>query len=136
MKLRRAEPLSHSLLQDTVLDDWFYPQQQALDKVRYCDGICQSLAMMSITLLAGLRQLLSINSLRDHTQSLFHWDEEAQCPAVPRSSGSDAMNSGTRRDILREAVGQLVVSARACIPDKFSAIDGLGQRPVLAIDAS
>jgi len=127
MKLRRAEHLTQSLLQDTVLDDWFYPMQQALDKVRYSDRIFQSLPMMSFTLLGGLRQLLSINTLREQTQTLFHWDEGAACPPVPRATGSDATNSRTRRDILREAVGQLVISARERLPDKFTTIDGIGR---------
>lgn len=45
------------------------------------------------------------------------------------------MNSRTRRDILREAVGRLVISARERRPDKFTTIDGIGRRPILAIDA-
>lgn len=63
-----------------MLDDGFYPMQQARDKVRYSDRIFQSLPRMSFTLLGGLRLLLSINTLREQTQTLFHWDAGAARP--------------------------------------------------------
>lgn len=50
-------------------------------------------------------------------------------------TGPEAMNRRTRRDILRDAVGQRVISARARRPDKCTPLDGIGRRPVLAIDA-
>ena len=43
MNIRRAEPMTHYLLNNTVLNDWFQPMQQALDKVRFSDAIFKSL---------------------------------------------------------------------------------------------
>ena len=133
---RRADSLTDSLLQETVLDDWFQPMARALDQVRYSDRIFKSLPMMSYALLAGLRQILSIHSLREQVQTLFHWDVTAERIPVPRSTWSDAMGSSTRRDILRQAVSRLVEFAQNNLQDKFSGIDGVSKRPILAIDAT
>lgn len=136
MAPRRAEPLTQLLLQDTILDDWFHPMETALEKVRYSDAIFQSLPMGSFTLLGGLRQLLSINTLREQVQTLFHWDTAAHRVPVPRSTWSDAMGSGLRRDILRQAIHHLVRFARTILRDKLSGVNGIDQRSVLAIDAT
>ena len=136
MTHRRAEPLTFSLLQETVLNDWFAPMKQAFEKVRYSDRIFQSLPMLSFTLLGGFRQLLSINTLREQIQTLFHWDEGSERVPVPRSTLSDAMGSSTRRDILRQAVSHLVPWAQDTLGDRLSDIEGIGQRSVLAIDAT
>lgn len=136
MTHRRAEPLTESLLQDTVLDDWFRPMQHALDKVRYSDAIFKSLPMVSFALLGGLRQLLSIKTLREHVQTLFHWDHCAERIPVPRSTWSDAMSSHSRRGIVRQAIMHLVSFARSHLADKLSGVEGIAQRPVLAIDAT
>ncbi len=136
MTPRRADSLTNSLLKDTVLHDWFEPMEHAFAKVRYSDRMFQSLPMMGYALLGGLRQLLSIQSLREQVQTLFHWDVSAERLPVPRSTWSDAMGSRTRRDLLRQATHHLVAAARKTLTDKFSAIDGLAQRPILAIDAT
>lgn len=136
MTPRRADSLTDSLMKDTVLQDWFEPMERAFSKVRYSDRMFQSLPMMGYALLGGLRQLLSIQSLREQVQTLFHWDVSAERLPVPRSTGSDAMGSRTRRDLLRQASHHLVAAARKTLTDKFSAIDGLAQRPILAIDAT
>ena len=136
MTPRRAEPLTQSLLQDTVLNDWFQPMHNALEKVRYSDAIFQSLPMVSFTLLGGLRQLLSIPTLREHVQTLFHLDSSATHVPVPRSTWSDALGSPTRRTILRQAIDHLVTFARPMLTDKLAGVEGIGQRPVLAIDAT
>lgn len=133
---RRADALTDSLLQETVLDDWFQPMARALDQVRYSDRIFKSLPMLSYVVLGGLRQLLSIHSLREQVQTLFHWDVTAERIPVPRSTWSDAMGSSTRRDILRQAVCGLVEFAQNSLKDKFSDIDGVSKRPILAIDAT
>lgn len=136
MMTRRADSLTHSLLQETVLHDWFEPMQQAFDKVRYSDRIFPSLPMISYALLGGLRQLLSIQTLREQVQTLFHCDVSAEQIPVPRSTWSDAMGSRTRRDLLRQAIHHLVAFAQATLVDKFAGIDGIGQRPIVAIDAT
>jgi len=136
MTTPRADSLTHSLLQETVLQEWFQPMQQAFDKVRFSDRIFQSLPMMSYALLGGLRQLLSIETLREQVQTLFHWDVNAERLPVARSTWSDAMGSRTRRDLLRQATHQLVGLAQKTLMDKCSGIDGIGQRPIVAIDAT
>ena len=136
MTPRRAEPLTQSLLNGTILDDWFQPMENALANVRFSDAIFQSLPMNSFLLLGGLRQLLSINSLREQTQTLFHLDCAADRIPVPRSTWSDAMASSFRRDILRQGVHHLVTFARTTVTDKLSGVDGIDQRPVLAIDVT
>jgi hypothetical protein len=136
MKTRRADSLTQALLQETVLQEWFQPMQQAFDKVRFSDRIFQSLPMLSFTLLGGLRQLLSIETLREQVQTLFHWDVSAERLPVARSTWSDAMGSRTRRDLLRQATHQLVGLAQAPLGDKFAGIDGIAQRPLVAIDAT
>ena len=136
MTPRRADALTDSLLQETVLLDWFQPMQQAFDKVRYSDRIFKSLPMMSFALLGGLRQLLSIQTLREQVQTLFHWNVNADRIPVPRSTWSDAMGSRTRRDLLCQATHHLVALAQDTLMDKFSDIEGIGQRPIVAIDAT
>lgn len=136
MKLRRAEPITKSLLHETILNDWFHPMQHALDKVRFSDTIFKSLPMASFVLFGGLRQLLSLSTLREQVQTLFHLDADAERLPVPRSTWSDAMGSKKRRDILRQACEKLVGIAQSSLPDRFAGIEGLGQRPVLAIDAT
>ena len=61
----RADSLTHALLQDTVLAEWFEPMQQAFEKLRYSDRLFQALPMISFALLGGLRQLLCMDTLRE-----------------------------------------------------------------------
>ncbi len=136
MPHRRADSLTHALLQDTVLEDWFEPMQQAFEKVRYSDRMFQAFPMISFALLGGLRQLLCIDTLREQVQSLFHCDVNAEQVPVARSTWSDAMGSRMRREVLRQAIAQLVAFAQTTLGDKLVGIEGVGQRPVLAIDAT
>lgn len=136
MKRRRAEPITESLLHETILNDWFHPMQEALAKVRFSDAIFKSLPMASFILFGGLRQLLSLSTLREQVQTLFHLDTDAERLPVARSTWSDAMASKKRRDMLRQACEELVKMARLSLPDRFAGIDNLGRRPVLAIDAT
>ena len=136
MMTRRADSLTHALLQETVLADWFEPMQQAFEKVRYSDRLFQALPMISFALLGGLRQLLCIDTLREQVQSLFHCDVNAEQVPVARSTWSDAMGSRRRRDILRQAIAELVAFAQTALGDKLAGIEGIGQRPVLAMDAT
>ncbi len=136
MKTRRAEPITHYLLNHTVLNDWFGPMQRALNKVRFSDAVFHSLPMESFLLLGGLRQLLSLTTLREQVQSLFHLDSTSKQIPVARSTWSDAMSSTQRRDILRHACAQLITTARDTLPDRFDNIEGIGKRPILAIDVT
>lgn len=133
---RRADSLTHALLDETVLSDWFEPMQHAFEKVRYSDRLFQALPMLSFALLGGLRQLLCIETLREQVQSLFHCDVNAEQVPVARSTWSDAMGSRRRRDILRQAIAQLVAFAQTVLGEKLSGIEGIGQRPVLAMDVT
>ena len=110
--------------------------EHALAKVRHCDNVFQSLSMRAFILSGGLRQLLSIDSLREQVQTLFHLDETATRVPVARSTWSDALKSRARRDVLRQAVSHLVALARKTLPDKLQGIDGIGHRSVLAMDAT
>ncbi len=88
----RLNPLIDSLTQDTVLEKWFQPLQNALDKVRYSEAIFRTLSMPAFLLLGGLRQLQSHRSLREQVQSLMHLDD-ASIPPLARSTWSDALAS-------------------------------------------
>lgn len=136
MKKRRADDITEMLTENTVLDEWFSPMKMAFEKVRFSDQIFQSLPMISFTLFGALRQLTQTKSLREQVQALWHSDESAECVPMPRSTWSDALSSSTRRDILRCGVENLVKAARDILPDKFAGVEGLGDRPVLAIDAT
>ena len=92
--------------------------------------------MESFLLLAGLRQLLSLSTLREQVQTLFHLDSSAERLPVARSTWSDAMGSVQRRDILQQAINRLVTIARYTLPDKLTGVEGLSHRPVFAIDAT
>ena len=121
----RADSLTHALLQDTVLAEWFEPMQQAVEKLRYSDRLFQALPMISFALLGGLRQLLCMDTLREQVQSLFHYDVSAEQVPVARSTWSDAMGSRLRRDILRQAIVQLVAFAQTALGDKLAGIEGI-----------
>ncbi len=136
MNMRRAEPITQYLLDNTILHDWFEPMQQALEKVRFTDDIFRSLPMKGFILLGSLRQLLSLTTLREHMQTLFHLDNTSTKLPVARSTWSDAMSSTVRRMVLQKASAQLVTHARSVLPDRLAGVEGIGQRPIIAIDAT
>jgi hypothetical protein len=131
----RLTSLIESLTHDTVLAQWFQPMQIALDKVRYSGDIFRELSMPAFLLLGGLRQLQSHRTLRDQVQSLMHLDD-AHRPPLARSTWSDALSSKKRRHITQEAFLQLVSYARDHLPERFNDMPNLGNRDVIAIDAS
>ena len=96
---RRAEKLTTPLLKETVLNDWFKPLADALEKVRYADRVFSSLPMLSFILLGCLRQLSSIPTLREQIQTLFHLDTNTNKMPVARATYSDALASSGRSDI-------------------------------------
>lgn len=136
MTFRRAEPITHLLLNGTVLQEWFRPMEKCLHKVRYSDKVFQSLPMLSFIMTGGLRQLLSIQTLREQVQMLFNFDETARRIPVPRSTWSDALKSDIRCSIVRQATEHLVDHARSTLPDRLVGVDGIDGRDVFAIDAT
>ena len=110
--------------------------QKALDKVRYSRQRFSVLSAEFFILLGCLRQLQGTKILREQIQSLFDLDEKAETVPLARSTWSDALASGTRNKILREAVQELVTSARKQLPDRLHQFEELGTRPVLCIDAN
>lgn len=134
--MRRADNVTLSLLNDTVLNDWFQPMLEALENVRFSDRVFRSLPMASFILFGGLRQLLSVNTLREQVQALFHFSHTEENYPVPKSTWSDAMSHSGRRDIMRQAINQLIVTAQAVLPDRLEAVEGIKLRPVIAIDAT
>ena len=55
----RLTPLIDELTQDTVLEQWFRPLQEALNKVCYPEQVFNTLSMPAFLLLGCLRQLQS-----------------------------------------------------------------------------
>lgn len=136
MTLRRAETFTNPLMQKTVFADWFQPMINAFEKVRYREGLFRSLPMTSFAAIGGLRQLLSINTMREQIQMITHFDENVEIPPVPRSTWSDALSNTKRREVLRGALHHLVAHARVSLPDKLDGVKGIGERPVMAMDAT
>lgn len=131
----RLTPLIDGLTQDTVLEQWLWPLQKALDKVRYPEKVFATLTMPAFLLLGCLRQLQSHDSLREQVQSLAHLSRTHQLP-LARSTWSDALASKKRCHIIRESFPHLVDHARATLPERFVDMPNLGERSLIAIDAS
>ncbi|MCP4471468.1 MAG: IS4 family transposase [Gammaproteobacteria bacterium] len=131
----RLTPLIHTLTQNTVLEEWFKPMQAALDRVRYPEKVFATLTIPAFLLLGSLRQLQAHRSLREQVQSLMHFDNRDK-PPLARSTWSDALASKKRAAITREAFSQLVNHARTALPDRFTDMPNLGERKLIAIDAS
>ena len=133
---KRLASLETTLLDQTILSDWFEPMQQALEKVRYSRKRFPTLKADIFILLGCLRQLQGMKTLRELVQSLFHWDEDADKPPLARSTWSDALSNRYRKTILRDAVQALVTIARARLPDRYAQFEALGSRPLIALDAT
>jgi hypothetical protein len=136
MTHRRADALTYSLLNQTVLNKWFEPMANALKNVNFSDNVFTSLPMKSFILFGGLRQLLSISTLREQIQNLFNFDPDASQMPLARSTWSDALASTQRNQILRQAVDILVKKARTQLADKFEKLEGVGERPIIAFDTT
>ncbi len=133
---KRLASLEFTLLDDTVLNEWFAPMQSALEKVRYSRDRFPILKADFFVLLGCLRQLMGMLTLREQVQSLFHLDEQADRYPLARSTWSDALSSRYRKNILREASTKLVEIARSTLPDRYAQFSELGSRPLLALDAT
>lgn len=133
---KRLASLESMLLDHTVLNEWFEPMQQALEKVRYSRNRFPTLKAEFFILLGCLRQLQGMKTLRELIQSLFHLDEMSGRPPLARSTWSDALANTYRKDLLREAGKALVDIARSILPDRYAQFKELGSRPLLALDAT
>lgn len=134
-KKERRE-FASKLIDSTVLGDWFSPLMGVLEKVRFSDKPFVALPMHAFILYGCMRQVQSLVSLRDLVQTLFHSDtDNAELP-LARSTFCDAMASPTRRAITRNVVSVLAREAQNQLPDKLAGVEGLGSRPVIAIDAT
>lgn len=133
---KRLASLQSTLLDDTVLCEWFEPMQCALDKVRYSRDRFPTLKADFFILLGCLRQLMGMSTLREQVQSLFHLDEQSAQFPLARSTWSDALANNYRKTILREASVKLVEIARSTLPDRYAQFRELGSRPLLALDAT
>ena len=131
----RLTPLIDDLTQETVLEQWFNPLQKALDKVRFPEKVFATLTMPAFLLLGCLRQLQSHDSLREQVQSLAHLSHAHSLP-LARSTWSDALASKKRCNIVRDSFSHLVDHARTTLPDRFIDMPNLGERSLIAIDAS
>lgn len=120
----------------TVLEEWFSPMAKILERCRFSDAPFKALPMIPFILSGCLRQVLASSSLREYVQTLFHLDTNQTQAPIARSTWSDALASGGRRDVLRGAVVQLVDQARATLPDRLCHVEGIGQREVIATDAT
>jgi len=120
----------------TVLEEWFSPMAKILEKCRFSDAPFKALPMMPFILSGCLRQILASSSLREYVQTLFHLDTNQTLAPIARSTWSDALASAGRRNVLRPAVVQLVELARITLPDLLAHVEGIGQREVIATDAT
>lgn len=127
---------THGLTENTILGEWFEPMCRALQKVRFSDNKFTALPMAAFILLGCLRQIHNANSLRDYLQALFHLNPERTTPPLARSTWSDALASKRRCDILKAALANLTEFAQQTLPDRLAPIKALGNRPVIASDAS
>ena len=107
-----------------------------LARSRFSDAPFKTLPMAPFILSGCLRQILAASALREYIQRLFHLDTNQTQAPIARSTWSDALASAGRRDVLRPAVAQLVEQARNTLPDLLAHVEGIGQREVIATDAS
>lgn len=132
----RLKNVTEMLLDNTVFERWFSPMQHALEKVRHSDKAYKSLPVSAFIMLGCLRQLMSIDTLREQIQHLFHLDETSCTPPVARSTWSDAMNSRKRLDILRQAMSHLIENDADRLADRYANIDALKDCEIYALDVT
>ena len=130
----RISALEKILMNNTVLEHWFLPVKNALEKIRYSDNKFRAMGMLPFILQNCFRQLSENKSLRAHVQSLFHLNENATELPLARATYSDALTSKSRLDILDQATSHVARSAKNSLPDRLSGIKALDNRPVYAMD--
>jgi len=67
----RANTLMNKIFDNTVFEDWFSPMLNALQHVRHPNKTYASLPINDFIALGCLRQMLSINTLREQIQQFF-----------------------------------------------------------------
>ncbi|BCD99515.1 hypothetical protein MARGE09_P3717 [Marinagarivorans cellulosilyticus] len=87
---RRADSVTETLTDNTVMSDLFGPIKNALAKVRFSDNIFQSLSMESFMLFGAIRQFTQSATVRDHIQQLWNRDPSASRVPLARSTWSAA----------------------------------------------
>ena len=132
----RVDKIEDILTNDTVLNDWFSPVREALDKVRFSDEIFSTLKMPMFILQNCVRQLNGCQVMREHIQSLFHLDAEASRVPLAKSTYSDSLSSKTRLKIVSEASNNLVEAASQILPDRLVGLKGIGDRKIYAMDGT
>jgi len=105
--------------------------RNALEQVRYSTKAYSSLPVddfVALGIALGcLRQILSINTLREQVQHLFHLDETATRTPVARSTWSDASGSHKRLTILREAMQGFIKNNIDHLPDRYEKLSALNR---------
>ena len=132
----RLKNIEEILSNNTVLNDWFSPLINSLERVRYSDKIFSTLSMETFILQNCVRQLNNCATQREHLQSLFHLDDEATLFPLARSTYSDALSSKIRLHIASEAAFNLAEAASVALPDRLSGFKELDGRPVYAMDGT
>lgn len=134
--LRLAKLMNH-LTAQTVLNDLLQPAISALDSVRYRSGQFRVLDMPDFVRLGVLRHLQEMKPLRAQVQALMHLEPGFSSRApLARSTWSDALSSSVRLQVLRALIPVLARQAREVLPDRFVAVEELGNRPIYAVDGS
>ena len=137
MILDRLDALMHRLTDRTVFADLLAPVERALSRVRLGHSVGRVLDMPDFIALGVLRHLQGMQALREQVQALHHLAPgAAEYVPLARSTWSDALAAPARSAVLSATIPALVAEARAVLPDRLSAIPGLGTRPVRAIDGT
>jgi hypothetical protein len=137
MIVDRLRTLMNHLTNQTVLSELLAPVEHALTRVREAQDVGRVLSMSAFITLGVLRHLHGMSALREQVQALHHLDpSDAAHVPLARSTWSDALAAPSRAAALAATLPVLMAEARAMLPDRLSAIPGLGNRPVRAIDGT
>lgn len=131
----RLNELEKIMTDHTVLEDWFTPARNAMEKIRESRKY-PTLSNQMFILLNCVRQITASNTLREHLQSLFHLDDDAFQMPLARSTYSDALSSKLRLSVTQQLVELLAAQATATLPDRLEGLEGIGDRSIYAIDGT
>jgi hypothetical protein len=132
----RLAEVNTILTNNTVLEHWFSPLREALERVRFSAKRFHALSMPLFILQNCFRQLNATETSREHLQKLFHLNEEETRAPLARSTYSDALSSKVRLNILEKTAMILAESSASCLPDRLAGVDGLKDREVCAMDGT
>ena len=133
--MSRSENLYRTLMDKTILADFFQPALTALSKVRHRVSNSTSLPMNIYMLVSCLRHLQGQKSMREQLQQMFHIANEEKMP-IARASYSEALNCQARALVLQNVVRELTKIAGVLLPDRLSKVEGVGARKIYAADGS